>query len=72
MFNECWEEVILEIFQRAEFWGFGQRKFVSVCVCVCVYVRDRETGRGERETGRESLKSRTQRISLASQTNNLK
>ena len=41
-------------------------------VCVCVYVRDRETGRGERETGGESLKSRTQRISLASQTNNLK
>ncbi len=70
MFNECWEEVILEIFQRAEISGFGQRKFVSVCVCV--YVRDRETGRGEREPGGESLKSRTQRISLASQTNNLK
>jgi len=56
LFNECWEEVILEIFQRAEFWGFGQRKFVSVCVCVCVYVRDRETGRGERDRERELKK----------------
>ncbi len=43
----------------------------KVCVCVCMWETERQ-GERDRETGRESLKSRTQRISLASQTNNLK